>query len=118
MTPARGRPVALERWSAGFCTFPVHPPTLGPIGEIQRSQRSALLGLFLSCTCELRGLAGIPQPFESEEPQQGTGKMAKVSETYAGQFVTGAELQPLGQRRSAVIHTTIQEVVGQENAAP
>jgi hypothetical protein len=44
--------------------------------------------------------------------------MAKVSETYAGAFVTGAELQPLGQRRQAVIHQAVQEIVGQENAQP
>jgi hypothetical protein len=45
-------------------------------------------------------------------------EMAKVSETYAGAFVTGAELQPLGQRRQAVIHQAVQEIVGQENAQP
>ena len=44
--------------------------------------------------------------------------MAKVSETYAGAFVTGAELQPLGLRRSALIHQAVQELVGQENATP
>jgi hypothetical protein len=44
--------------------------------------------------------------------------MAKVSETYAGAYVTGAELQPLGLRRSALIHQAVQEVVGQENATP
>jgi hypothetical protein len=41
--------------------------------------------------------------------------MAKVSETYHGQFVSGAELQPLGQRRSAVIHTVTSEAVGQDS---
>jgi hypothetical protein len=41
--------------------------------------------------------------------------MARVSETYAGAFVSGSELQPLGQRRSAVIHLAEQEAVGQEN---
>ena len=44
--------------------------------------------------------------------------MAKVSETYAGAFVTGAELQPLGQRRQAVIHQAVQELIGQESAQP
>jgi hypothetical protein len=44
--------------------------------------------------------------------------MAKVSETYTGQFVTGAELQPLGQRRNAVIHAAVAEVVGPDASAP
>ncbi len=44
--------------------------------------------------------------------------MARVSETYAGAFVTGAELQPLGQRRQAVIHQASSEVVGQDSTTP
>jgi hypothetical protein len=42
--------------------------------------------------------------------------MAKVSETYAGAFVTGAEL--LGQRRQAVIHQASLEAVGQDGTPP
>jgi hypothetical protein len=44
--------------------------------------------------------------------------MPRVSEVYTGAFVTGAELQPLGQRRQAIIRTVTQELVGQESTAP
>jgi hypothetical protein len=41
--------------------------------------------------------------------------MASVSQTYAGTFLNASELVPLGQRRTAVVHAAVQEVIGQEN---
>jgi hypothetical protein len=41
--------------------------------------------------------------------------MALVSQTYAGAFLNATELAPLGQRRNAIIHAAVQEVIGQEN---
>jgi hypothetical protein len=40
--------------------------------------------------------------------------MPRVQDVYASSYVTGAELQPLGQRRQALIHNASIETVGKE----
>jgi hypothetical protein len=40
--------------------------------------------------------------------------MALVSQTYAGAFLNASELAPLGQKRTAIIHAAVEEVIGQE----
>jgi hypothetical protein len=41
--------------------------------------------------------------------------MPRVEDVYTSSYVTGAELQPLGQRRQAVIHDATIEVIGRES---
>jgi hypothetical protein len=41
--------------------------------------------------------------------------MPLVSQTYAGAFLNAADLGPLGQRRTALIHAVTVETIGQEN---
>jgi hypothetical protein len=50
----------------------------------------------------------------SAASSNGGEKMPRVSSIYGGQFMTAAELMPMGKRHPALIHGVVQKVVSKE----